>query len=142
MLKGLLVAILVGASVNVYAGSNSAPGTLPGSNQITPVIAYAVTPAPVAVSSTSVTRIDTAVNTALAAALGNNYFRASVEVQIPDAASVKCGYSTAVTTQATGGYSLAVNAAPLTFNLGKAIGIYCQGVISTATFMVGGLGFK
>jgi hypothetical protein len=136
ILSAVTFVLLAGATLA------SAADVLPGSNQLTPVIAYAVTPAAVAISSTSPTRIDTAVNTALAAALGNGYKRTEVQVQVPDSAAVKCGYSTAVTTQPTGGFALAVNADPKSFALGKAIGIWCQGVVSTATYVVGGLGFK
>jgi hypothetical protein len=142
-MKQILVAsfiLLTGATLALAGGNDG--GVLPGSNQITPAVAAAATPAAVAVSSTSPTRIDTAVNTALAAILGANYFRSEVQVQVLDAAKVNCGYTTEVTTQAAGGFQLKVDENPVSFKLGKAIGVYCQGIVSTATYVVGGLGFK
>jgi hypothetical protein len=142
-MKQALIAsfILLAGATLALAGANDG-GVLPGSNQTTPAVAAAATPAAVAISSTSPTRIDTAVNTVLAAALGANYNRAEVQVQVLDGAKVNCGYSTEVTTQPAGGFQLVVNADPKPFKLGKAIGIYCQGIVSTATYIVGGLGFK
>lgn len=143
MKKAILSFLLVVGAVSFASALDYAP-LLPYSNETNGAVltSTAITPAAVAVSSVAPTRIDTALNTALAVALGNNYKRAEVQLQINDAASVKCGYSTAVTTQTTGGFAFAVNATPLSFPLGKSIGIWCQGVVSTATFMVGGLGYK
>lgn len=144
-MKTILAFLLFAVMAPVMAFATEASnqyGTLPGSDQSTPVVAAAATPAAVAISSTSPTRIDTAVNTALLAALGGNYKRAKIDVQVLDGAKVNCGYTNAVTTQPAGGFQYVANADPKEHKIGKAMGIWCQGIVSTATFIVGGLGFK
>jgi hypothetical protein len=143
MKKAILSLFLVVGAVSVASALDYTP-LLPYSNETNGAVltSTAIPFAAVAVSSTSPTRLDSAVNTALAAALGNNYKRASFSVQVADAASIKCNYSAAVTTQTTGGFSFTTNINPVEFPLGKAIGIWCQGVTSTGTFMVSGLGYK
>lgn len=139
----LVLGVLVLMAKSAHAVDYGA--LLPYSNELSGVAASAVaTPfAAVAVSSVTPTRIDTAVNTALSTSLGAGYKRAELQVQVYDSASVKCNYSSAsVSTAATGGFFFTQNAAPAAFAIGKAIGIWCQGVVSTATFMVGGLGYK
>lgn len=139
-IKFLVLALLL-SPVAVMAGERDS-GVLPGSNQLTPVISTAATPAAVAISSLTPTRIDAAVNTSLATSLGNGYQRTKVEVQIFDAAKVNCGYSMSVTTQPSAGFQFKADENPISFNLGKAVGIYCQGIVSTATYIVGGMGFR
>lgn len=141
-MKTILLGVLMGMAVTASAADYGS--LLPYSNELNGAVltSTAIPFAAVAVSSTAATRLDTAVNAALATALGTNYKRAELQVQVYDGASVKCNYSSAVTTQAAGGFFFTQNAAPSSFALGKAIGIWCQGVSSTATFMVGGLGYK
>jgi len=143
MKKAIFGVLFLLAAAGMAFAATETYETLPGSNQSTPVIAYAVTPAAVAISSVTPTAIDTAVNTALAAQLGAAYKRTRLEVQTYTTTAVNCGYSTAVTTQPAGGFLMPLSGNPITvFPLGKAVHVYCQGIASTTTFIVGGLGFK
>jgi len=143
MKKAILVLALVVGAVS-FASASDYGNLLPHSNETGSAVltSTAITPALVAVSSTSPTRIDTALNAALLVALGAQYKRAELQVQTLDPALVNCGYSTAVTTQTAGGFRLTVAINPITFNIGQSIGVWCQGISSTATFIVGGLGYK
>ena len=145
MKKAILSLFLVSAAAVSFASALDYGTLLPYSNELNGSVltSTAIPFAAVAVSSVAATRIDTALNASLATALGTNYKRAEVQVQVYDGASVKCNYSSAsVSTAATGGFFFTQNAEPKAFALGKAIGVWCQGVASTATFMVGGLGYK
>jgi len=140
---GLAFALVAGAVSIASAWDYSL--LLPYSNELngSVVTSTAITPSAVAVSSISPTRVDTALNASLATALGDNYKRAEIQLQILDAALVNCGYSaTAVTTQTAGGFQFEVDKHPRSIAVGKAIGIWCQGIASTATFIVGGLGYR
>ncbi len=144
-MKKFILAVALILSVLGLAKAGDYPNLLPYSNELNGSVltSTAIPFAAVAVSSVAATRIDTALNASLATALGTNYKRAEIQVQVYDSASVKCNYSsTAVSTGPTGGFFFTQDAEPKTFALGKAIGIWCQGVTSTATFMVGGLGYK
>ena len=133
---GLVVLLASGASAldaDVAPYSNSSSDV---------AVSTAVTPAAVAVSSTTPTRIDAAVNAGLLSTLGATYKRYSIMVQVRDPAELSCGYSTAVTTSAASGFRYVVNADPIEHKLGRNLGIYCQGIVSTGTVIVGGIGWK
>jgi hypothetical protein len=148
MKKAILLLFLIAGAVSVASVPAQAldyDGLLPYSNTTDGAVltSTAVPFAVVAVSSTTPTRIDSAVNTALALALGNNYKRAEFQVRVVDGATVTCNYSSAsVSTTTSAGFAFTTSINPVGFPLGKSIGIWCQGVSSTATFIVGGLGYK
>lgn len=138
----LTLGLLLTSAVSALAVD--ADGLLPYSNVTDSSIAVStgITPAAVAVSSLTPTRIDSALNTALSSALGTNYKRAEVLIQVDDAAAMQCGFSTSVTTQTGSGFKFLANENLVSFKLGKVIGIYCQGVVSTGTIKVGGFGYR
>lgn len=144
-MKKTLTFLMMAVAMAVVAPKASAECStlLYGSNDNSSVVwSTAVTPSAVAISSLTATRIDADLNTALSAALGTTYSRSCLQVQVTDAAKVNCGYSAAITTQPAAGFQFIVNQNMVDFPLGKKIGIWCKGIVSTATFIVGGMGHK
>jgi hypothetical protein len=143
MKKAILFVLVLMGAVS-FASASDYGNLLPHSNEVgsASATAAAAIPAAVAVSSLTPTRIDAAVNAALLVALGAQYKRGELQVQTLDPALVNCGYSAAVTTGTAGGFRFTVAVNPITFNIGRSIGVWCQGIASTATFIVGGLGYK
>ena len=125
---------------SAVAGPLAVMEILPGSNNpnSTISISSAVTPAIVAISSTTGTKIDTALNASLLSALGATYKRFSVIYQTIEDVVVYCGYSSAVTT--TTGFKITKNTI-YTEKLGRAIPPYCIGT-TTGSVLVGGWGYK
>lgn len=146
-MKKAILGLMVLAGAVSLASASDFGDLLPYSNEMNGAVltSTAVPMVKVAIPTinTAPIRIDSAVNTALSTALGANYKRAALIVQVPDGAAVNCNYSLASTTQtALSGFNFTANVAPVLIPLGKSIGIWCTGTVSTASFMVGGLGYK
>ena len=126
---------------SAVAGPLAVMEILPGSNNpnSTISISSAVTPAIVAISSTSPTRIDTALNASLLSALGATYKRFSVIYQTIEDVAIYCGYS-ASEVSVTTGFKI-TKGDIYTEKLGRAIPPYCIGA-STGSLLVGGWGYK
>ena len=114
----------------------------PYSNETSPVVTVssAMTSA-VSVSSSVITKVDTAFNAAMAAGLGANYQRAEITLQNNTALNVFCGFSSSGLTIAN---SFKIGPGSVwSFKFGKGVGIYCLADAGAAgTLIVGGVAWK
>jgi hypothetical protein len=95
----------------------------------------------VTVSSSVITKIDTAFNAAATSALGGIYQRAEITAQNNGATTVYCGYSASGVT-VSNSFALTTGAV-WTFKIGKTMGIYCLSAAgSSGTLIVGGIAWK
>ena len=135
--------LVTGAASAVKAASPSyVVETLPYSNESSQVVVKTTaTTSAVAVSSSVITRVDTAFNAAATAALGAAYNRTGIEVQNADSSNKFCGYSASGLTTSNSFKITEGNSR--FFNVGKGIGVYCLNVAgSSGTVIVGGMAWK
>ncbi len=135
--------LVMGVSSALHAASPSyVVETLPYSNESSQVVVKTTaTTSAVAVSSSVITRVDTAFNAAAVTALGNNYQRAEVTLQNNDTTDKFCGFSSSGLT-ISNSFKIAVGAS-WSFKLGKGVGIYCLNAAgSSGTLIVGGIAWK
>lgn len=148
MKKILIVSILwvlaSGARVSFAASPASVVETAPYSNETSPVAVISTgNIIGVSVSSFTLTRVDSALNTAFAAALGANYNRAEITLQNQLTTDFYCGYSAmASITVKTNFFKIAAGAT-WPWKIGKGLPVYCFHDSTAAGILsVGGIAWK
>jgi hypothetical protein len=146
----VFVVLMAGNAAAVQKGDSADPvfgvEVLPQSNRSAAAIAADATASTasvsaVTVSSSVITRIDTAFNAAALSALGATYQRAEITVQNNDTTDKFCGYSSTALT-ISNGFKIAVGAV-WSFKVGKGIGVYCLNAAgASGTLIVGGVAWK
>jgi len=136
---GLLGCLVAGAEA---ASPSYVLGTLPYSNELSPSITCTTgSVSAVSVSSSVITRIDTAFNAAALSACGANYQRAEITTQNNGSVNMYCGYSASGLTVSN---SFAVTpGAVWVWKLGKGMAVYCLNAAGSAgTLIVGGVAWR
>ena len=125
-----------------FAAPTSVVLTLPNSNETSQVVVMSSGQvSAVTVSSSVITRVDTAFNAVMLAAYGANYQRAEIILQNNDTTDKYCGFSSSALT-ISNSFKLAPGAV-WSFKLGKGMGVYClNAAASSGTLIVGGVAWK
>jgi hypothetical protein len=136
------VCFSLGVGISFAASPTYVVETLPASNELDPVVVGSTgSTSAVTVSSSVITRVDTAFNAAALSSLGATYKRAEISIQNNDTTVKYCGFSSSALT-ITNSYKINVDAV-WSFKLGKGMGVYCLNAAgSSGTLIVGGVAWK
>lgn len=97
----------------------------------------------VSVSTSALTRVDTAINAAFSAALGANYNRAEITVQNQLSTDFYCGYSASQAIATKTNFFKISAGSVWTLKLGKGMPLYCFSDSAAAAILtIGGIAWK